>query len=371
MRSCSSAATAPSRRTAGAAGDEAATDPPHRQPGRRGQARRGARLSDDPERLLPRRWRRHWRAWRSSSTARGADDAGEIARQRADAGSDVVVAGGDGTVSRVATALVGHPEATLGILALRQLQQHRSWVRRPGHSTRCWRSSGRRSGAVDCGWVVRDDGGLPFFEAAGIGLNAVGFLAASVAERQGWWSALRALWIALRLRRTPMRLTIDGRAYRTGTPAVTISNGPYHGPGFAISPEADPTDGMLDVAVFRGMSRWEVLAHFLAVARRRRGGPRIQRLSGAAGHDRGHSTGAAGPRRQHPDRHHPDHDRGASGRPAAVPCLEVERRPEEAVVGREREAIGHARDVVGRLLLGGGGIATSRGSRRGARGASA
>ena len=73
-----------------------------------------------------------------------------------------------------------------------------------------------------------------------------------------------------------MRVTIDGRAYRTGSPAVTVSNGPYHGLGFAISADADPTDGLLDVAVFRGMSRWEVLRHFVAVARRRpRREPRV------------------------------------------------------------------------------------------------
>ncbi len=130
---------------------------------------------------------------------------------------------------------------------------------------------------MDCGWVVGEGaGGAPFFEAAGVGLDAIGFLAIERAERHGWWRAIRGLRRALRLRRTPMRVTIDGRAYRTQSPSVTVSNGPYHGPGLAISAGADPTDGLLDVAVFRGMSRWEVLRHFLAVARRRpRREPRI------------------------------------------------------------------------------------------------
>ena len=66
-----------------------------------------------------------------------------------------------------------------------------------------------------------------------------------------------------------MRITIDDRSYRTGSPAVTVSNGPYHGMGFAVSADADPTDGLLNVAVFSGMSRWEVMRHFLTVARRR------------------------------------------------------------------------------------------------------
>ena len=66
-----------------------------------------------------------------------------------------------------------------------------------------------------------------------------------------------------------MRITIDDHAYRTGSPAVTVSNGPYHGLGFAISADADPTDGVFDVAIFTGMSRLEVLRYFMAVARRR------------------------------------------------------------------------------------------------------
>jgi diacylglycerol kinase (ATP) len=130
---------------------------------------------------------------------------------------------------------------------------------------------------VDAGWVVREaDDGRPFFEAAGVGLHAIGFLAIEIAGRHGWLRASKALLRGLRMRRTPMRITLDGVGYRVGSPSVTVSNGPYHGAGFAVSVEADPTDGLLDVAVFHGMSRFEVLRHFLAVARlRKRREPRI------------------------------------------------------------------------------------------------
>ena len=68
----------------------------------------------------------------------------------------------------------------------------------------------------------------------------------------------------------------NGTAYRTGSPTVTVSNGPYHGMGFAVATQADPTDGRLDVAVFHGMTRLDVLRHFLSVARHRpRREPRI------------------------------------------------------------------------------------------------
>ena len=148
---------------------------------------------------------------------------------------------------------------------------------------------------VDAGWVVREgDEGRPFFEAAGVGVDAIGFLAVEIAEHRGWWRAARALVRGLRRRRTPMRITLDGVAYRTGSPAVTVSNGPYHGAGFVVSADADPTDGVLDVAVFHGMSRFDVIRHFLAVARRKeRREPRI-------GQHRAHRVEIVGLRRALP-----------------------------------------------------------------------
>ncbi len=201
------------------------------------------------------------------------DDLTALVRHGADTGHDVVVAGGDGTVSLAATALVEHPEATLGILAMGSFNNMARGFGIPvtleealdvigdGHAVE-----------VDAGWVVQERngrGGRPFFEAAGVGLEALGFLAVELAEKRGWWRAARALWRGMRLRRSPVRITIDGRTYRTGSPAVTVSNGPYHGMGFAVSTDADPTDGLLNVAVFRGMSRLDVIRHFLAVTRRR------------------------------------------------------------------------------------------------------
>ena len=87
---------------------------------------------------------------------------------------------------------------------------------------------------------------------------------------------MRGFLRGLRLRKTPMRITLDGVVYRTGSPAVTVSNGLYHGAGFALSADADPTDGMFEVAVFHGMTRIDVIRHFLAIARHKeRREPRI------------------------------------------------------------------------------------------------
>lgn len=206
------------------------------------------------------------------------DDLAELALHAADTGHDVVVAGGDGTVSLAAAALLGHPEATLGILARGSFNNVARGFGLPVTLPEALEAIGRgTSTEFDAGWVAREgDEGRPFFEAAGVGLDAIGFLGVELYERRGWWRAVRAVLRALRRRKTPMRITIDGVAYRTGSPTVTVSNGPYHGMGFAVGAEADPTDGRLTVAVFHGMTRFDVLRHLVAVARRRpRREPRI------------------------------------------------------------------------------------------------
>jgi diacylglycerol kinase family enzyme len=241
----------------------------------------GPGLADDPDLLTA-------EALRGALERRGlevshreivaGDDLAALASTAADTGHDVVVAGGDGTVSVVATALLGHPEAALGILALGSFNNMARGFAVPTTLDAALDVIG--AGAVtevDAGWVVRDDeDGRPFFEAAGVGVDALGFLAVEIAGRRGWMRALRSFLRGLRMRKTPMRITIDDVTYRTGSPAVTVSNGPYHGMGFAVGADADPTDGLLTVTVFQGMTRWDVLRHFLAVARRRpRREPRV------------------------------------------------------------------------------------------------
>lgn len=200
------------------------------------------------------------------------DDLVELATHAADTGHDVVVAGGDGTVSLAATALVGHEAASLGILAMGSFNNMARGFGVPVTLEEALDviAAGKIT-AVDAGWVVRDgDEGRPFFEAAGVGVDGIGFLAVEMKERRGWWRALRSLVRSMRLRKTPMRIVLDGTPYRTGSLSVTVSNGPYHGAGFVVSAEADATDGLFDVAVFHGMSRFEVIRHFLRVARRQK-----------------------------------------------------------------------------------------------------
>jgi diacylglycerol kinase (ATP) len=210
------------------------------------------------------------------------DDVRSLSAAAAEDGRDVVAAGGDGTVGLAASGLVDS-DATLGILALGSFNNVAHGYNVPRRLDAALEVIVRgEASRVDVGVARHGSDGEEgdeafFFEAAGVGLDAAGFGAVQLTERHGWLRGVGALVRALRQRRRAMRLLLDGRSVRTHAPAVTICNGPYLGMGFALAADADPADGLLDVVVFGGMSRWEVLRHFARVARgSRRREPRLQ-----------------------------------------------------------------------------------------------
>jgi diacylglycerol kinase (ATP) len=220
------------------------------------------------------------------------EDPEALAAEAAEAGRDVVVAGGDGTVRPAAIALVG-TDATLGIIPLGSWNNIARGCGVPDEPTQAVEVvAGGSTRLIDVGlaWHPNDTAlddepppadAIRFFEAAGVGLDAAGFGAAQVGDRRGLLFALRSAWRALRRRRTDIRLVVDGKRHRTAAPAISICNGPYYGLGMSVAPDANPSDGLLDVVVFSGMSRSDVIRHYLAVARgRARHEPRVSRLLG-------------------------------------------------------------------------------------------
>jgi diacylglycerol kinase (ATP) len=249
-----------------------------------------APLSDDPAALEP-------EALARALESRGLsvrlhvltedDDPAEVARG-AQLDEDVVVAGGDGSVGPVAEVLTGSDRA-LGILPMGSWNNIGRGLGIPLELEAALDVIARgKATAVDAGlaWHAAADGARledarAFFEAAGVGLDAAGFGAVELGERAGWRFAFRAMWRALRRRRTRMLIELDGEVLRRRAPAVTVCIGPYHGMGFALVADADPADGLLDIAVFSGMSELDVVRHFLRVARgRERHEPRIEVLRG-------------------------------------------------------------------------------------------
>lgn len=190
------------------------------------------------------------------------------------AGCDlIIVAGGDGTVGTIATELLGS-EIALGILPLGSVMNIvRSLVLPRELDAAAAIIARGATRQIDVG----ETAGRTFFEGGSVGMNAAIFREVQRIDRGDWRGLVASVWIALRYNPARMRLYLDDRLVRTRALMVTISNGPYTGLGFTVAPQARLDDGLFDVHLFQGFSRWELLRHFAAIAfGKRRYSPKIR-----------------------------------------------------------------------------------------------
>lgn len=171
----------------------------------------------------------------------------------------VVAAGGDGTLSEVASALVDTP-MLMGILPVGTGNDLARHLGLPLHPLECLRSlMSYREIPIDVGLA----NGIPFLVAAGTGFDA------AVAEdvNRGVWffrgslayavATLRTLW---RYRCTSMRIQVDDNILETFAYFTVVANARGYGGGMKIAPDASIRDGLLDVCCVKGLSRWRFLA---------------------------------------------------------------------------------------------------------------
>ena len=173
----------------------------------------------------------------------------ELARKAAEDGADiVVVAGGDGTVNEVASALL-HTDTALGIIpcgsgnglarSLGLPMDFEAAIDIIGRNMPC---------AVDCG--VAD--GRPFFCTFGMGFDAVVTEKFASGERRGKMQYVRSALLEF-INFTPdsYALEIDGEIYTEEALLIAVCNTPQYGNNAYIAPRASLTDGLLDVTVIR------------------------------------------------------------------------------------------------------------------------
>lgn len=171
--------------------------------------------------------------------------AGELAREAMAARCGLVVAvGGDGTVNEVAAALTG-TETVLGIVPA-------------GSGNGLGRALGLHLppaaalAVLRCGRPRRIDTGLadgrPFFNVAGLGLEAELADRFNRAARRGLAGYLRVAAASLDLLR-PSRfvVTVGGVRRELAATTIAVANGPQYGSNARIAPRARLDDGRLDV----------------------------------------------------------------------------------------------------------------------------
>jgi diacylglycerol kinase family enzyme len=180
-------------------------------------------------------------------------------------GSTIVVAGGgDGTVSSVASAIVGG-DAALGILPLGTLNHFAKDVGVPLDLDEAIRAVvAGRSVRVD----VADVNGRPFINNASVGMYA-----SLIAERQAMQRLGRRKWFAhglsaarvwRRYHRLHVLLGVDGRKRAVRTPFIFIGNNEYQLSGLDLGGRTTLDAGRLHLCMAPGMPRHRVVQMILA-----------------------------------------------------------------------------------------------------------
>lgn len=194
--------------------------------------------------------------------------------------TEVIIGGGDGTLSKAAPALhrCGLP---LGILPLGTANDFAHTLNIPTDPVRAASviAVGRKR-KVDLG-TVND---VLFFNAANIGLGTGVTRALSAADKQrfGVVAYLRALRRALAENRTfRADIRTDGNRFCVRAVQVTVGNGRRHGGGIIIDQDAQVDDRRLHLYAVKTRSWWRLLRLAADLRRGRPGSaPDVVRASG-------------------------------------------------------------------------------------------
>ncbi len=203
----------------------------------------------------------------------GPGHATELAQAAIAHGAEIVaVIGGDGTVSEVAEALVG-TNTCLMVLpggGGNDLAGELGIAHLPPGPVAIARTLRLLASAPRVRLDVATINGRACIQAGGTGLDAyVATLHSTSRIRPAALSygvgTIRGL---LTYRPTVMKVTVDGNVVWNGRAyAVTIANIGVYGGGLRIVPDADPMDGLVDVAIIGDIHRLEAIRIFPTVYR--------------------------------------------------------------------------------------------------------
>lgn len=181
------------------------------------------------------------------ATTEGSGHATELARDAVRAGCTLVVAvGGDGTMNEVAQAVL-HTPAALALVPCGSgngLALHLGLPRSTYEALDLIAGTGGRVAALDTGTV----NGLPFFNVAGLGLDADVSRRFNTLATRGFPAYARTALAAVRALR-PERVSIATRSHREELDVllVAIANSDQWGNNARIAPRARVDDGELDL----------------------------------------------------------------------------------------------------------------------------
>lgn len=195
----------------------------------------------------------------------------ELAKSAAKKGYELVVSvGGDGTINEVVNGLYDADNITNVMLGIISTGTGRDYIRTIGipraYQEACQCLISPRKLTVDIGVVEYTGSGQTvkrlFVNFAGLGFDAeiVKATTQKFKALSNTASYLMGLLTTLLLyKNKEISLVIDGEAAERKVCTVLISNGKYGGGGMLAAPDADPTDGLLDVLIIGDLNKPDLL----------------------------------------------------------------------------------------------------------------
>ena len=172
------------------------------------------------------------------------------------------VAGGDGTV-RAAVQELAHSNTALGILAQGTFNNFATAMRLPQNLPGALKTL--HTGNV-CSVDLGKVNGRYFTESAGIGLFADGLAGVGEENQKNLFrAAYTAIQLALRMRAQRLKVTIDGEAHSLLAVLCEVANTYRIATGIPIAPEAEVSDGILDIVLIGAIKRRDLFEYMNAL----------------------------------------------------------------------------------------------------------
>lgn len=178
----------------------------------------------------------------------------------------IAVMGGDGTIEAVAAALVG-TKTRLAILPNGTYNNLAKSLGVPENlDDACALLKESPVQKIDVGRVKGRKGKMYFFEQVGLGLTAAIFPEIGDVDDVNLQNLTAAVKTFLGYKAPHVTLTLDGEnTLEVDTLLVALSNAPAFGPTFLQAPGASMDDGLLEISLYPGFSKAELLAYFAAI----------------------------------------------------------------------------------------------------------
>lgn len=193
-----------------------------------------------------------------------------IAKRAVKDGYDVVIAmGGDGTIGVVIRGIAGS-KARLGVIPAGTENDMAVSLGIPADlKEACALIASGHTRKLDLGRIsTKKRNNFYFFMVAAIGLTATVYPMISGVPNGNFSGIKDAVATLLRYKSNPtVFLTLDDESkIEVETMLVTIANTPVSGAKNLVAPDASLEDGLLDVAVYPGFSKAELLSYFVQSA---------------------------------------------------------------------------------------------------------